>query len=93
MQDEIKTAGIVALVGAAVGAGLALGAGLKLFSTVAIVGLATGIFTIWDRWVRGRPPAWCPRSSEHPGHSEVAVCSSSLCKVLPSLGEFAPVRE
>src|SRR5262245_51330675 len=24
----------------------------------AIVGLATGVFTVWDRWVRGRPLAW-----------------------------------
>jgi hypothetical protein len=24
----------------------------------AIVGLATGVFTVWDRWARGRPLAW-----------------------------------
>jgi hypothetical protein len=24
----------------------------------AIVGLATGLFTVWDRWTRGRPLAW-----------------------------------
>src|SRR5262245_12298875 len=24
----------------------------------AIVGLATGAFTVWDRWARGRPLAW-----------------------------------
>jgi hypothetical protein len=24
----------------------------------ALVGLATGIFTAWDRWARGRPLAW-----------------------------------
>jgi len=24
----------------------------------AIVAFATGIFTVWDRWVRGRPLAW-----------------------------------
>ena len=43
MQDELKAAGAVALVGAAVGAGIALGMGLKLFSGVAMVGLGTGI--------------------------------------------------
>jgi hypothetical protein len=24
----------------------------------AIVGFATGVFTVWDRWARGRPLAW-----------------------------------
>jgi hypothetical protein len=24
----------------------------------AMVGLATGVFTFWDRWLRGRPLAW-----------------------------------
>lgn len=43
MQDELKTAGVVGLVGAAVGAGVALGIGLRLFSAVAMVGLGTGI--------------------------------------------------
>ncbi len=43
MQDELKTAGIVGLVGAAVGAGVALGLGLRLFSGVAMVGLGTGV--------------------------------------------------
>ena len=43
MQDEIKTAGVIGLVGAAVGAGVALGLGLRLFSAVAMVGLGTGI--------------------------------------------------
>ncbi|HZZ70132.1 MAG TPA: hypothetical protein VFE18_18315 [Phenylobacterium sp.] len=43
MQDEIKTAGVVGLVGAAVGAGVALGLGLRLFSAVAMVGLGTGV--------------------------------------------------
>ena len=43
MQDELKTAGVVGLVGAAVGAGVALGMGLRLFSAVAMVGLGTGI--------------------------------------------------
>ena len=43
MQDELKTAGVVGLVGAALGAGVALGIGLRLFSAVAMVGLGTGI--------------------------------------------------
>ncbi len=43
MQDEIKTAGVIGLVGAAVGAGVALGLGLRLFSGVAMIGLGTGI--------------------------------------------------
>jgi hypothetical protein len=43
MQDELKTAGAIGLVGAAVGAGVALGMGLRLFSGVAMVGLGTGI--------------------------------------------------
>ena len=43
MQDELKTAGVVGLVGAAVGVGVALGVGLRLFSAVAMAGLGTGI--------------------------------------------------
>jgi hypothetical protein len=43
MQDEIKTAGVIGLVGAAVGAGVALGLGLRLFSGVAMIGLGTGV--------------------------------------------------
>jgi hypothetical protein len=43
MQDELKTAGVIGLVGAAVGAGVALGLGLRLFSAVAMVGLGTGV--------------------------------------------------
>jgi len=43
MQDELKAAGVVGLVGAAVGAGVALGMGLRLFSAVAMVGLGTGV--------------------------------------------------
>jgi hypothetical protein len=43
MQDELKAAGVVGLVGAALGAGVALGLGLRLFSAVAMVGLGTGI--------------------------------------------------
>jgi hypothetical protein len=43
MQDELKTAGVIGLVGAALGAGVALGLGLRLFSAVAMVGLGTGV--------------------------------------------------
>ncbi len=43
MQAELKTAGVIGLVGAALGAGVALGLGLRLFSGVAMVGLGTGI--------------------------------------------------
>jgi hypothetical protein len=43
MQDEIKTAGVIGLVGAALGAGVALGLGLRFFSAAAMVGLGTGI--------------------------------------------------
>lgn len=43
MQDELKTAGVIGLVGAAIGAGVALGMGLKLFSGVAMVGLGAGV--------------------------------------------------
>jgi hypothetical protein len=43
MQDELKTAGVIALGGAAVGAGVALGRGLRLFSADAMVGLGTGV--------------------------------------------------
>jgi hypothetical protein len=43
MQDELKTAGVVGLVGAAVGVGVALGLGLRLFSAVAMVGLGAGV--------------------------------------------------
>ncbi|HEY3949303.1 hypothetical protein [Phenylobacterium sp.] len=43
MQAELKTAGVVGLTGAALGAGVALGLGLRLFSAVAMVGLGTGI--------------------------------------------------
>jgi hypothetical protein len=43
MQDELKTAGVVALVGAAVGAGVAVGLGLRFFTAIAMVGLGTGI--------------------------------------------------
>ena len=43
MRDEMKSVALVALVGAAVGAGAALGIGLKLFSGIAMVGLGTGV--------------------------------------------------
>ena len=43
MRDEVKTAGVLALVGAAAGVGIALGLGLRLFSAVAMVGLGTGV--------------------------------------------------
>ena len=43
MQDELKTAGVVGLVGAAVGIGVALGLGLRLFSGVAMIGLGAGV--------------------------------------------------
>jgi hypothetical protein len=43
MQDELKTVGVVALVGGAVGVGLALGLGLRFFSAMAMVGLGTGV--------------------------------------------------
>jgi hypothetical protein len=59
----------------------------------AIVGLATGIFTIWDRWVRGRLLAWVSaivRTSGTPGSRGLLL--QRLCKVLSSLGEFAPVE-
>jgi hypothetical protein len=43
MQDELKTASVIALIGAAAGAGLALGLGLRFFTGVAMVGLGTGV--------------------------------------------------
>ena len=43
MQDELKTAGVFGLVGAAIGVGVALGLGLRLFSGVAMIGLGTGV--------------------------------------------------
>jgi hypothetical protein len=43
MQDELKAAGVIGLVGAAIGGGLALGIGLRLFSAIAMVGLGTGV--------------------------------------------------
>jgi hypothetical protein len=43
MDDKLKTAGVVALLGGAVGGGLALGMGLRFFATVALIGLGTGL--------------------------------------------------
>ena len=43
MHDELKTAGVVGMIGAAIGAGVALGMGLKLFSGIAMVGLGAGV--------------------------------------------------
>lgn len=43
MQDELKTAGVVALVGGALGVGVAVGLGLRFFSAIAMVGLGTGV--------------------------------------------------
>jgi hypothetical protein len=39
-----------------------------------VVGLATGIFTVWDRWVRGRPLAWVTAERVIAGKFEAAVC-------------------
>jgi hypothetical protein len=43
MREELKTAGFVALVGAAIGGGLALGMGLRAFTAFAVVGLGAGL--------------------------------------------------
>jgi len=43
MQDQLKTAGVVGLVGATLGLGVALGMGLRLFSATAMAGLGTGV--------------------------------------------------
>jgi len=42
MEDEAKTLGVVAAVGAAVGAGIALGLGLRVLAVGAAVGLGAG---------------------------------------------------
>lgn len=55
MHHELKTAGIVGLVGAALGAGVALGMGLRLFSGIAMIGLGTGVAL--GIVARGRPKA------------------------------------
>jgi hypothetical protein len=43
MEDPMKKAGIVALVGAAVGAGLAVGFGLRVVTVGAMIGLGAGV--------------------------------------------------
>ncbi|HEY0435644.1 MAG TPA: hypothetical protein VGC92_03335 [Phenylobacterium sp.] len=62
MQDELKAAGIVGLVGAAIGGGLALGIGLRLFSAVAMVGLGTGVALGLVAGTRPRQPRLAPPS-------------------------------
>src|SRR5262249_59301643 len=50
----------------------------------AIVGLATGLFTVWDRWARGRPLAWATAEKfganpleyiriKNPGHGDLFI--------------------
>jgi hypothetical protein len=39
-----------------------------------IVGLATGIFTVWDRWARGRPLAWVTAEKRFSGNPEEYIC-------------------
>ncbi len=43
MKTEAKMAGTIAVLGAAAGAGLALGIGLRMFSIIALAGLAAGV--------------------------------------------------
>jgi len=43
MEDEMKAVGIVALVGAALGAGLAIGFGLRALTVGAMLGLGAGV--------------------------------------------------
>jgi hypothetical protein len=40
----------------------------------AIVGLATGLFTVWDRWARGRPLAWVTATRRFSGNPEKYIC-------------------
>jgi hypothetical protein len=40
----------------------------------AIVGLATGVFTVWDRWARGRPLAWVTARKRFSGNPEEYIC-------------------
>jgi len=42
MEDQAKTLGVVAAVGAAVGAGVALGLGLRVLAVAAALGLGAG---------------------------------------------------
>jgi hypothetical protein len=37
-------------------------------------GLATAVFTIWDRWVRGRPLAWVTAERRFSGDPEDYIC-------------------
>ena len=43
MHDQLKTAGVIAALGAVAGGALALGMGLRLFGAVAMMGLGTGV--------------------------------------------------
>jgi hypothetical protein len=43
MEDEMKAVGIVALVGAALGAALAIGFGLRVMTVGAMIGLGAGV--------------------------------------------------
>jgi hypothetical protein len=43
MKSELKTVGVIAALGAVAGGALALGMGLRLFTTLAMVGLGTGV--------------------------------------------------
>jgi len=53
-----------------------------------IVGLLTGLFTVWDRWARGRPLAWVTATKRFAGTPRhifaskiqaIATCSSWEC--------------
>jgi hypothetical protein len=63
MQDEMKVAGVIALVGAAAGAGVALGLGLRFFSAIAMVGLGTGVALGVVAGARSKGPPALPRPS------------------------------
>jgi hypothetical protein len=44
-----------------------------------VVGLLTGIFTVWDRWARGRPLAWViatKRFAGTPGEQYICIKNS-----------------
>ena len=43
MEDEMKAVGVVALAGAALGAGLAIGFGLRVMTVGAMIGLGAGV--------------------------------------------------
>ena len=63
MQDELKAAGVVGLLGATLGAGVALGMGLRLFSAVAMAGLGTGVALGILAGTRPKPSAALPPPS------------------------------